>query len=239
MNDRATRRPLRRGPHFDSLEARAVMSHMSAAAAFEAHLLKAEQAAVHRAMVQASHMHATQVHAALPADTTGTNSTGGGNNLGPVAGQNPQVTNTFSSTDVFSNYIGGSIGLQAFVDGLYTNVLHRPADSDGEAFWIGTLESGRYTPFQVVNLFQTSAEGTSAGLTPLQPAGPQNVYTAYLGGDVGVRAFVDGLYADVLHTAPDPAGEAFWVGAIERGGVTPYKVTFTFLGEVGIFQPIS
>jgi hypothetical protein len=173
----------------------------------------------------------------LAAPTNGTppggNTTGGGgNNLGPAQFQ--PVKNTYTETDVFSNYIGGSIGLQAFVDGLYRDVLHRAPDPTGEQFWIGTLESGRYTPYTVVSEFLISAEGTAAGtggqaLRPSHP--PANIYTGYLGGPIGVTAFVDGLYYDVLQRTPDPTGVAYWTSQIEQHDLLPAKITFSFLAS--------
>ena len=53
------------------------------------------------------------------------------------------VTNTYSKYDVFSNYIGGSIGLQAFVDGLYINVLHRQGKLHDETGASGPKRSSR------------------------------------------------------------------------------------------------
>jgi hypothetical protein len=206
MKDRSSRRPPRRGPHFDSLETRALMSHASPAA-IQAHLLHMQQAA----LVQA----ATPAIANLKAAPA-------------VAPGFTPVQNTYSPSDIFSNYIGGSIGLQSFVDGLYTNVLHRAPDTQGEAFWTNQLELGHVTPYTTVSYFLIAA-----GSEPLKPtAPPPNIYTAYLGGHIGVTAFVDGLYNDVLQRAPDPAGEAAWVSAIEGPTqLLPAKVTFAFLAS--------
>jgi hypothetical protein len=199
MRISAKRHPRRPAPRFDHLETRTVLSHAAAAAAFEAHLVQAE---IHQAeLTQAAHSAAVSMF--------------------------QPVMNTYSDSDVFSNYIGGSIGLQAFVDGLYMNVLHRAPDSDGEAIWTGTLESGRFTPYTVVSYFQIAAGGQQ--LRPSHP--PANIYTGYLGGPVGVTAFVDGLYTDVLQRAPDPAGEAYWVNQIERYDLLPAKITFSFLAS--------
>jgi hypothetical protein len=144
-----------------------------------------------------------------------------------AAGFTP-VSNTYNPSDIFSNYIGGSIGLQSFVDGLYINVLHTTPDPNGEAFWTTHLDNGTVAPYTVVSEFLIAAGGE-----PLKPTvPPPNIYTAYLGGNVGVTAFVDGLYFDVLQRPPDPAGEAAWVNAIEGPTqLLPAKVTFTFLAS--------
>lgn len=233
MRKRPSREPLRRGPQFDSLETRAMMTHVPAAAAFQAHALKVEQAAEVRAAVQESHQHLIAPNAASTG-TTGTNSSGGGNNLGTGGNANQPVSNTYSKYDINSNYIGGSIGLQAFVDGLYIDLYHRMPSSDEESFWTGTLESGRFAPYTVVSYFLISPEGVANGtggqaLRPSHP--PANIYTGYLGGPIGVTAFVDGLYHDVLHRAPDPAGEAYWVGQIENHDLLPANITFSFLAS--------
>jgi hypothetical protein len=185
------------------------LSHVSAAAV-EAHLQHMQQAALIQQAAIAS-------HTAIPALTG--ESTGGG--FQPVQ-------NTYTDSDIFSNYIGGSIGLQAFVDGLYINVLHTTPDTTGEAFWTAHLETGSVTPYTVVSEFLIAAGGQQ--LRPSHP--PTNIYTSYLGGNVGVTAFVDGLYYDVLQRAPDPAGEAAWVNAIEGPSqLLPAKVTFAFLAS--------
>jgi hypothetical protein len=211
MKDRSSRRPLRRGAHFDSLETRALLSHVSPAA-IEAHLLRMQQAALIQTATPALANHAT-----TPAIT----GTSGGGGFQPVS-------NTYSPYDIYSNYIGGSVGLQAFVDGLYINVLHRAPDTAGVTFWTTHLDNGTVAPYTVVSEFLIAA-----GSEPLHPTNPPpNIYTAYLGGNVGVTAFVDGLYHDVLQRAPDPAGEAAWVNAIEGPSqLLPAKVTFAFLAS--------
>lgn len=241
MNPRSPRRIPRGTPQFESLETKALMTHGAAAGALHMLQVQHQAAIVQQHTANALQAHAAQAlaHLALPADTTGTgtgttgsNSNGGGNNLGPA-------TNTYSQYDVNSNYIGGSLGLQAFVDGLYIDVLHRTASSDESAFWVGTLESGRFAPYTVVSYFQESQEAINAGGSgqPVHPGHPPyNIYTGYLGGPVGVTAFVDGLYYDVLHRAPDAAGEAYWVGQVENHDLLPAKITFSFLASAETLQ---
>jgi hypothetical protein len=224
MKDQARGRARVRGPQFDHLEGRAMMSHVSAA------VVEADLARLG---------HAT------PAQTTSGNGTGagqtnnaqgGGRNLGPEAnpGGFKSIQNAYSPTDVYTNYIGGPIGITAFVDGLYADILHRFPTTQESGYWAGTLESGRYTPYTVVSEFLTSPEGIADGsggqaLRPSHP--PTNVYTSYLGGNIGVTAFVDGLYFDVLQRQVDPVGEAYWVDQIEQHELLPAKVTFGFLAS--------
>jgi hypothetical protein len=223
MNPRHPSRAVRGRPRFDGLETRAMMTHVSTALVVEAYLARNPQAEIQQA-----------TPAATATAGTGTNSTGGGNDLGPNAGGFPPVSNTYSKFDRYSNYIGGSVGLRAFVDGLYMDVLHRRGTPRETSFWTGTLESGRSTPYTVVSYLLQSGEAIQAGgsgqrLLPSHP--PANVYTGYLGGDVGVKAFVDGLYYDVLQRAPDPPGEAYWIGQIENDDLLPAKITFSFLAS--------
>ena len=218
-----SRRPLRRGPQFDSLGNASSLTHGLSFAAIEAHLIKLEMAAV--PAIHAGHP-GTAAQLAAPAATDTGTGTGG---FQPVS-------NTFSNLDINSNYIGGSIGLQSFVDGLGLNILHRRGrHTRARRSGPGALEAGRFTPYTVVNFFLLSSEAIGAGgsgqmLRPSHP--PANIYTGYLGGHVGVKAFVDGLYADVLHSAaPDPAGVAYWTGQIEKFDLLPAKITFTFLAS--------
>ncbi len=210
MKDRSARRPFRRGVQLDSLETRATMSHVPAA------VLAAEALRVERAELQT-----------LPIVTT---SPGAGDvRIGP--GRRQSIPNAI----IYTNYIGGTVGLEAFVAGLYVDVLHRPPDTAGEVFWTNRLQLGTYTPYTVVSFFLTSSEAVAQGGSgePLHPTvPPPNIYTAYLGGNVGVTAFVDGLYINVLHSAPDAAGEAYWVSQIEGPAqLLPAKVTFSFLAS--------
>ena len=85
-----------------------------------------------------------------------------------------------------------------------------------------------------MSYFLQSSEAVQAGgsghrLLPSHP--PANVYTGYLGGDVGVKAFVNGLYYDVLQRNPDPAGEAYWAGQIENFDQLPANITFALIAS--------
>ncbi len=172
-----------------------MLSHVSAAAV-EAHLLHMQQAALIQTATPAI---------ANPKTAPAVTGESGGGGLQPVQ-------NTYSQYDIYSNYIGGSIGLQSFVDGLYINVLHTTPDPKGEAFWTAHLETGSVTPYTVVSEFLIAAGGQQ--LRPSHP--PTNIYTSYLGGDVGVTAFVDGLYYDVLQRAPGSRGRGR-LGQRDRG----------------------
>lgn len=61
-----------------------------------------------------------------------------------------------SSQEFQSQY--GALSNQAFVDRLYLNVLGRPADAAGEAFWTGQINSGAATRAAAVTGFSESPE---------------------------------------------------------------------------------
>jgi hypothetical protein len=151
----------------------------------------------------------------------------------------------------------GSLDSTAFVDRLYANVLHRPADPSGEQYWISQLNSGT-TRAQVLVGFSNSVEyrvdtlgsigdphvaeadrlyqmafnrspdspgltywtgQLDSGATPLQVAQGfvDSAEFAQVFAGVDNTGFVDALYANGLHRAPDAAGEAYWVGQLDSG----------------------
>lgn len=77
-----------------------------------------------------------------------------------------------------------------FVDGLYRNLLNRPADLTGFSTWVPRLLNGT-SRAQIVHSIWISAEHR------------------------GVQ--VDRLYQTFLHRNPDPGGRTFWVNALLNG----------------------
>ena len=165
--------------------------------------------------VSAAHVHeAIQLHASTAVD------------IAPAPG-GTVLYNANSIYDVQTNYIGGTLGLQAFVDGLYINVLGRAPDAPGATYWLDKLESGML-PSTVTRAFVSTANSNGATFPAVTGAG--NTYTSFLGGPTGVQSSVVGRYVDVLNRAPDAAGEAAWINQIEMvGGVRPGYVTEAFL----------
>ncbi len=100
----------------------------------------------------------------------------GGHSLVDVASQ------MAGSREFQSKY--GNTTNQRFVDLLYQNVLGRPADASGEAFWVGKLNSG-LPRGAVVFAFSESRE---------------NIARQAANTDVGQ------VYEPMLHRAPDPSG---------------------------------
>lgn len=67
------------------------------------------------------------------------------------------VSNNFASSAEFRDRYG-SLSDSQFVDLVYQNVLGRPADPGGKAFWVGELRSGRRTRGQVMTGFSEGSE---------------------------------------------------------------------------------
>lgn len=84
---------------------------------------------------------------------------------------------------------------------LYQAAFDRAPDAAGLGFWIHSLDAGVALP-QVAQDFMDSAE-----------------FAARYGAP-DTTHFVDQLYANVLHRAPDAAGEAYWVGHLDAGDLT-------------------
>jgi hypothetical protein len=98
------------------------------------------------------------------------------------------------STEFQSRY--GSLTNSQFVSLVYNNVLGRPPDSGGLAFWTGRLDSGAMNRGQVMLAFSESAE-----------------YRIIIFNDV----FVTQIYVGMLRRAPDTGGFNFWVGQLDSG----------------------
>jgi hypothetical protein len=132
----------------------------------------------------------------------------------------------------------------AFIDGLYQNLLNRPAEVEGLSRWILSLLAG-FSRQQVATAFWQSAEHRTIEV--------DQFYATFLGraADAGGRAlwvatflarasetdvirgflmspeyqatrrsdvsFVNGLYAQILNRAPDPDGRSTWLGALQKG----------------------
>ena len=93
------------------------------------------------------------------------------------------------SQEYFEKQGGGTN--DGFLTALYGNVLGRPVDPQGAAFWGAALQSGE------------SQQAVAAGvLNSLE----SNTLT------------VEGLYSQYLRRAADPQGLQTWVGVLSQGG---------------------
>ncbi|HEV3083680.1 MAG TPA: DUF4214 domain-containing protein [Gemmataceae bacterium] len=95
-----------------------------------------------------------------------------------------------------------------FLDHLYTDLLHRPADAAGFNNWLAALNSG-VTRFQVAVAFQQSVEYRT------------NV--------------IDGLYASLLGRSADPGGRAAFLAFLDQGG-SALQVEQMILGSGEFYQ---
>lgn len=101
----------------------------------------------------------------------------------------------------------GSLSDDAYVDQVYLNVLGRPSDGDGRAYWVGQLARG-LTRGELMVAFSDSTE-----------------YRNRLGSQVLATM----LYVGLLRRVPEGDGLDYWAGVIDGG--TPYRnVIAGFLG---------
>jgi hypothetical protein len=103
-----------------------------------------------------------------------------------------------------AEYRQAHAGTDAYLTGLYADVLGRTPDAAGLDYW------------------QAAAQG---GLSPAQLA------DAFLGSPEADERRVDGYYRDYLARSGEAAGVAFWVGALQGGGLTPDQVAQAFLAS--------
>lgn len=71
-----------------------------------------------------------------------------------------------SSTEFSSKY--GSLSNHQFVDQLYQNVLHRPGDAGGVAYWYSQLDGNAQTRAQLLTGFSESTENQAAVIGVIQ-----------------------------------------------------------------------
>jgi hypothetical protein len=112
----------------------------------------------------------------------------------------PQSGTTIDKLD-FGDLSGAD---QIFVDQLYRDLLHRPADGAALSGWGGQLDAGTLTRAQLVQQIEQSTE--------YQTDVVQDVYTT------------------VLHRPADPAGIALWTAFLAKGG-TEKQLEAIFYGS--------
>jgi predicted nucleotidyltransferase len=105
------------------------------------------------------------------------------------------ISDVFASSAEF-NARYGSLNNTDFVTLVYNNVLGRPPDAGGLAFWVGQLTSGAMTRGQVMLNFSESNEYKSKSFN---------------------KVFVTQIYVGMLRRAPDQGGFNFWVGQLDGG----------------------
>ncbi len=115
---------------------------------------------------------------------------------------NPE-TRTYSGTAVVP-FALKSVDSTPFLGSLYSAALDRAPDAAGLEYWQSVLEAGASRK-GVVEAFFSSSE--------------------YNNLNESNESFVAGLYRDLLGRAPDVAGEAYWLNALESGVARASVVT--------------
>lgn len=115
-----------------------------------------------------------------------------------------QVAQSFFTSPEFG-------GNGAFVFGCYLGILGRNADFSGWDYWYAALQGDNLTQTAVLNSFLASPE-----------------YAQRFGAP-DTRTFVDELYQNTLKRAPDPAGESYWINALNTGAFTRAQVVTAFI----------
>ena len=68
------------------------------------------------------------------------------------------VASSFLGSDEFAERYGDNVSDSTYVNTLYKNVLGRDADAGGLNYWLGQLNSGAETRYEVLLGFSESAE---------------------------------------------------------------------------------
>ena len=68
------------------------------------------------------------------------------------------VASSFLASDEFKTLYGENVSDSSYVNTLYNNVLDRSADTSGLNYWVGQLNSGQETRYEVLLGFSESAE---------------------------------------------------------------------------------
>jgi hypothetical protein len=97
------------------------------------------------------------------------------------------------------------------VDGLYRDVLGRPADDDGRRYWVDAIAGGLRLE-RVGVYFYGSAE--------------------YVAASGSTERYVDRLYQALLDRPSDPAGRRYWVDLLTTGRAAPPDVAAGFYASV-------
>ncbi len=109
----------------------------------------------------------------------------------------------------------GSLSNSAFVDLVYTNVVGRPADSGGRAFWIDYLNRGNSRGAVMIG-FSESAEYV--------------LRTATIAPTTAAVGKIQRLYLAFFQREPDAAGQAFWVSRL-GSGTSLNSIANSFVGS--------
>ena len=105
-----------------------------------------------------------------------------------------EISQAFSGSQEFVDRYG-ALNNDQFVDLVYQNVLGRPADAGGKAFWLGQLNGGTTRGSMMIGFSEsTEYKGT--------------IYNS---------VYVTMMYVGMLKRSPDQGGFDFWKGFITAG----------------------
>ena len=68
------------------------------------------------------------------------------------------ISQSFINSNEFFDRYGENISNEKYVETLYTNVLGRDYDQEGYNYWLGNLNSGKETRYELLLGFAESAE---------------------------------------------------------------------------------
>ncbi len=139
-----------------------------------------------------------------------------------------------------------------FIESLYEDVLHRPADPAGQAYYANLLatgagvldvatliwESAEHRGMQVDSYYQTylhraaDPAGRQFWITEMENGVSEEAVVTdmlkspeYIAEHPTQTQFITGLYQDLLNRAPDAAGLTTWMNVMaQRPGTTPGKL---------------
>jgi len=129
------------------------------------------------------------------------------------------LSNAFAASAEFQNTYG-PLNNGAFVDLVYSNVLGRPADAGGRAYWMSQLNAG-VSRGQVMTGFSESSEMINA--------------TGTVAPTSSAEAQVYRLYVAFFLRHPDPAGFQYWAG-VRASGASLQTIASAFAGSAEFIQ---
>lgn len=131
------------------------------------------------------------------------------------------VANDLSSSREFQAATGGLTN-SAFVDFIYTNALHRAADTGGKAYYTQALDNGMTRGAFVVDLSESTEH---RGLTAAQVA------SGFFNTDDTYQSIAL-LYDGFANRLPDASGLAYYAERVKSGSMTLAQVTNDFATSV-------
>ena len=143
----------------------------------------------------------TQVNAAFVA-LLGRAAEGNANAWAANSADTKTLANAILSVDSkFENNPEQAKTNEDFVDALYQQVLGRPADADGKAFWASALANG------------TSRDELKASFLAAAKANNEDLTTFYNANE----QFLSNVYSALLNRGVDNSGLEFWMNLLQNG----------------------